>query len=294
MRVPDAQDRLAVWTYQEAGEEIPLGDPSVTDAEREAAGRETLAHRGRAIVSANRSRAAAQFTADGLPDGQDVLRVWRPRDPAGLRARLAEQPLALWAEDDVLHVLWRGRAEEVMLGGGVRPQLWPVEGTDDLWEASLRIRRLDEAVITVLVVPRPAGGDWPTRLTERFVWRGPAAPAAPAGQPLQGLVTDHTLDSSALGTSRQVTVYRPPGRPLAGCVLADGEATRGFAQQLDPANGRNGCSAPGCPAGTPNGSAATIRCGGSSNSRSRWAGCSHRRAPAPAPGARWPASSLAA
>jgi len=73
-----------------------------------------------------------------------------------------------------------GQAEEVMLGGGVQPRLWPVEGTDDLWEASLRVRRLDEAVITVLVVPRLAGGDWPTQLTERFIWRGPAAPSRPS------------------------------------------------------------------------------------------------------------------
>jgi enterochelin esterase-like enzyme len=235
MRVRKAEDRFAVWTYQQAGEEIPLGDPSVTDAEREAAGRETLADCSRAILPANRSRAAAQFAAAALPDGQDVVRVWQPRDPATLRARLGEQPLAVWAEDDVLHVLWQGQAEEVMLGGGVQPRLWPVEGTDDLWEASLRVRRLDEAVITVLVLPRPAGGDWPTRLTEPFIWRGPAASPAPADQPLHGEVADHTLDSSALGTSRQVTVYRPPGRPLAGCVLADGEATQSFAQRLDPA-----------------------------------------------------------
>jgi len=40
-----ARDRLAVWTYQQAGEEIPAGDPSVTDAERSAAGRETVAAR---------------------------------------------------------------------------------------------------------------------------------------------------------------------------------------------------------------------------------------------------------
>ena len=69
MRGPDAEDRLAVWTYQEAGEEIPLGELSVTDAEREAAGRETLAERGRAILPANRSRAAAQFAVAGLPEG---------------------------------------------------------------------------------------------------------------------------------------------------------------------------------------------------------------------------------
>ena len=237
MRFCDGRDRLAVWTYEEAGEEIPLGDPSVTEAEREAAGRETLTARRQAILPANRSRAAAQYAASGLPDGHDVMRVWRPRDPAGLRARLGEQPLAVWAEDDILDVLWRGQAEEVQLGGGVQPRLWPVEGADDLWEASLRIRHLDEAVITVMVMPRPAGGDWPVQLTERCVWRGPAAPAEPAGEPLRGAVEDHTLDSTALRAPRQVTVYRPPGRPLAGCVLADGESARGFARRLDPAIG---------------------------------------------------------
>jgi len=237
MRIREAGDRLAVWTYEEAGEEIPLGDPSATDAERAAAGRETLAARREAIRPANRRRAAAQYAAAGLPDGQDVMRVWRPRDRGELRTRLGERPLAVWAEDDVLHVLWRGQAEEVRLSGGVHPRMWPVEGTDDLWEASLRIRRLDEAVITVMVMPRPAGGDWPVRLTEWFVWRGPAAPAAPADEPLRGVVEEHTLDSTVVRARRQVSVYRPPGpgRPLAGCVLADGESTRGFAQRLDQA-----------------------------------------------------------
>jgi hypothetical protein len=54
---------------------------------------------------------------------------------------------------------------------------------------------------------------------------------------LRGTVEDHTLDSVALGTSRQVTVYRPPepAGPLPGCVLADGESARGFALSLESA-----------------------------------------------------------
>jgi hypothetical protein len=115
-------DRLAVWAYAEHGEEIPCGDPSVTDAERAAAGRETLAERWRAVLPGNRSRATAQYSA-GLPDGEDMVRVWRPRDPAALRARLGGAPLTAWAEDDVLHVLWQGTADEVMLGGGVQRRL---------------------------------------------------------------------------------------------------------------------------------------------------------------------------
>jgi len=58
MNARPARDRLAVWTYEEAGEEIPHGDPPVTDAERSAAGRDTIAARWQALLPANRSRAA--------------------------------------------------------------------------------------------------------------------------------------------------------------------------------------------------------------------------------------------
>ena len=237
MRARTDRDRLAVWTYEEAGEEIPHGDPSATDAERAAAGRETLAERFAALLPANRSRAARAYAAGGLPDGQDIVRVWLPRDPAELRARMTEPPLSVWSDDDVLHVLWQGQAAEVQLVGGVQPRLWPVAETDDLWEVSLRIRRLDEAVISLVVASRQAGGDWPAQIPGFRVWRGPRAAAVPEAQPLRGTVEEHTLTSEALRTARQVTVYRPPGpgRPVPGCVLADGGAARGFAPALEAA-----------------------------------------------------------
>ena len=223
MRVRPDRDRLAVSTYEQAGEEIPNGDPSVTDAERAAAGRETLEERFAAVLPGNRNRAAARYAAGGLPDGQDIMRVWRPRDPAELRARLTEPPLAVWSEDDVLHVLWQGQADQVQLWGGVQPRLWPVAGTDDLWEASLRIRRLDEAVISLVVASRQAGGDWPTQIPDVRVWRGPRAPAESLAGPLRGRVEEHSLDSKALRTERQLTVYQPPDpdRP-AGSRAPDG------------------------------------------------------------------------
>ena len=263
-----ARDRFAVWTYDDAGEEIACGDPSVTDAERAAAGRETVANRWQALLPGNRSRAAARYAAGVLTDGQDIARVWRPRDPAELRARLGAAPLAVWAEGDVLHVLWQGQADEVQLGAGVQPRLWPVEGADDLWEASLRIRRLDEAVITIAVVPRCADDGESRRMPDMLVWRGPrAAVAWPAAELLRGTVEEHTFDSAALGAPRQVTVYRPPVPPgrLPGCSRAVSAGR--------PGNGPNVCSAPACPAGTPNGSAGMTPSGGTSNSRPPWPGC---------------------
>ena len=143
----------------------------------------------------------------------------------------------MWTEADVLHVLWQGQAAEVQLYGGVQPRLWPVAGTDDLWEVSLRIRRLDEAVISLVVASRLADGDWPTQIPDIRVWRGPQAPAVPEARPLRGTLQEHTLDSAALRTPRQVTVYRPPGRarPVPGCLLADGEAVSRFAPTLESA-----------------------------------------------------------
>ena len=239
------RDRLAVWSYEEAGEKIPNGDLSVTDAERAAAGRETLAEHFAALLPGNRQRAAERYDAGGLPDGEDMARVWRPRDPAGLRARLcasldaplAEPPLAVWSDGDVLEVLWQGQAEEVQLRGGVQPRLWPVPGTDDLWEVSLRIRRLDQAVISIVVASRQAGGDWPRQIPDILIWRGPRAPAAAAPHELRGSVAEYTLISAALRSERGLTVYQPPGtgRPVRGCLLADGEAVRAFGPDLDAA-----------------------------------------------------------
>lgn len=230
-------DPLAIHIFVEAGEEIAYGGPSVTDAQRAAAGRETLGERSRALLKANRRR-AAQHAASTLPDDQQLVRVWQPRDPEALRVQLGNTPLAAWAEDDILHVLWRGQADEVHLAAGIQPQLWPVQGAKDLWEASVRIRRLAEAVITIAVLPRRADDDQGSQISDKLVWRGPQAPVLlPTAASLAGAITEHVLDSAALGAPRAVTVYRPPGQPapLLGCVLADGGAARSFAGTLEPA-----------------------------------------------------------
>jgi enterochelin esterase-like enzyme len=248
-------DPFAVRTMTSCGEEIAFSDPYVSDEQRAAAGRETVAGRMRALLPVNRRRAAAAYAAGGLPDGQEVLRVWCPRDAAALRERLGDSRYVLWAEDDILHVLWRGTAEQVVLSGGVQVPMWPVEDTvspgtteppgtgDGLWEASLRVRRLDEAVITVLVIGLGAA-DLPfgRPVTDIMTWRGPRAPAehADADGPLAGEVRSHTIDSAPLRGPREVTVYVPPGAagapgPLPGCVLADGQSVTGFARVLEPA-----------------------------------------------------------
>jgi enterochelin esterase-like enzyme len=242
-------DPFAVRTMTVAGEEVPFSDPYVTDAQRAAAGRETVAERARALLAANRERAARRYADGGLPDGEDAQRVWHARDPADLRARLGPERFTAWAEDDVLHVLWQAgedggdRGRTVTLAGGLSGLLWPVDGADGLFEASLRVRRLDEAVLTLFAVAigeedLPFGRP----VTDHLTWRGPGAPAADAAAgglevlPLAGQIREHTIESAALRAARPVTVYIPPTPPpLPVCVLADGQATRGFAEVLEAA-----------------------------------------------------------
>ena len=234
-------DPFAVRTRISDGEEIAYSDPYVSDAQRAAAGRETVAERMRALLPANRRRAAAAYAAGGLPDGQVVQRVWHPRKAAELRDRLGESRSVLWASGDVLHVLWRGEAEQVLLGGGLQAPMWPVEGAEGLWEASLRVRRLDEAVITVMIIGLGAA-DLPfgRPVTDPMTWHGPRAPAVSEVEgPLAGEVREHVLESAALRGPRTVSVYLPPAgsftSSLSGCVLADGEVVPDFARVLEAA-----------------------------------------------------------
>ena len=246
-------DRLAVATIPKAGEDIAFGvQPHVSDAERAAAGRETVAERFRAVLPDNRRRAAEQYAAGDVPAGQEVARVWLPRDPAALRERLGGQKLAAWSDDGILHVLWAGDAELAKLSGGVQAPLWPVDagsaaagspGEDGrLWEASLRIRRLDEAVITLIVTA--TGRDDPAiggPIRGQLTWRGPDAPPPAEQVPLRGEICEHALDSAALGAPRGVTVYVPPRDAggaaglLPGCILADGQSCAPFAPVLEAA-----------------------------------------------------------
>jgi len=235
-------DPLAVRTRIEGGEEIAFGEPFVTDQERAAAGRETVAERSRALLEGNRRRAAERYAAATPPDADEVTRVWCPRDPGALRSRLANAALAVWAEDDVLHVLWRGHAEQVHLASGAQVPMWPVPGSDDLWEASLRTPRLAEAVISISVLPQQADELlFGRQMSDHMVWRGPRAPTPlPAADSVTaGVIEDHVIDSAALGASRGVTLYRPPGSgqggPLPACIVADGQSVGAFARILEPA-----------------------------------------------------------
>jgi enterochelin esterase-like enzyme len=239
-RAGAGRDRLAVWEQEKHGERIAEGDWLVSDAERAAAGQETIAERSRALLPGNRDRAARQYADGGLPDGHELTRVWLPRDAASLEARRGRQQLAAWAENGVLHVLWRGEAARAILMGGVQLPLWPVDGAPGLWEASVRVRRLDESVISLMVAAIAEGDTvFGQAAAGPLVFRGSRAPAEVPDRPLDGALDVYLLESPVLRAPRGVTVYVPPGAGgggrLPGCVLADGQSVTAFAPRLEAA-----------------------------------------------------------
>jgi hypothetical protein len=61
------RDRLAVWEWEEHGEVLAAGDWLVSDAERAAAGQETVAERFRRLLPANGTAPPGSTPTAGCP-----------------------------------------------------------------------------------------------------------------------------------------------------------------------------------------------------------------------------------
>ena len=207
--VEDIYGQLFVYTL----------DPSVTDADRSAAGVRTLAEVVAEAKVENLRRARDAATRSDMADGTVIERVWRDPSPADLAARLGEAPHHLWIDGNELVLLCRSSAREVLVGGGFEMPLWRV-GDSDLWEVTVRIRGLERAVLSLRLMEceEPGNhGEHTHRATLK--WRGPEAPSAVAVEaPLEA----HTFRSRALGSERVITVQLPERKPEAVVFAADG------------------------------------------------------------------------
>lgn len=172
--------------------------------------------------------------APGLPlmerCGDEV--VVRCRLPSTLteaqaRGRLGAAQQIFWTEGGAFHVLAK-RASKPLLCCSFQSPMERVEGADDLWTLSVKVRDLDKAMLDVWVLPSSGG-----RPDE---WRGPLAPPPPPEiAPRDGEITQHILQSSALGERRGLFIYRPEGEGQMPVIyMADGESAPSFAALLRP------------------------------------------------------------
>ncbi|WP_419841326.1 alpha/beta hydrolase [Candidatus Poriferisodalis sp.] len=216
-------------------------DGSVDDAARARLGLPSVAQRQSEIDKRNRELARERADQDGLPAGQRMCRIWRDPSEAWLAEHLGAQASCGWANGDELTLACRSDAAGLLPGPVIELPMWRVGG-GDLWALSVRIERLPEAVIGYGFWPLDAGGGLLDgrrgAVPHRF--RGPAAPEelpSHRDHELRGTSAKHTLDSTALRTKRNVTVYLPPrhspAEQLPVLYATDGNMIGPYIRRID-------------------------------------------------------------
>jgi hypothetical protein len=156
-------------------------------------------------------------------------------------ARLRAEGSPVWADGDVATFVFRGEAERVELRLGGEPEaraLARIPGSD-VWTLRLEKPGLERGVFTYWLTPTRAGRTGGDNPSEPRYWRGPGAPTAVAvRETLKGTFDESELASAALGSSRRVTTYLPPGhdrsRPSLVVYVSDGQSVKAFARVVEP------------------------------------------------------------
>jgi hypothetical protein len=121
---------------------------------------------------------------------------------------LAGTDLAYWIDGTTFNVVARAQADEAQLTGTIAEGMTPLSNRRPLWGAAYRVTALNRSIIELGL----KGND-----KARVVYRGPdAPPAPPMNATLKGKLDRIEIQSAALGRTRTVTVYTPPGPPPAG------------------------------------------------------------------------------
>lgn len=168
-----------------------------------------------------------------------VCRLPGAIDASVMESRLGQDAFTFWAEGEVLHIAARRRAPLVTLCCALQSGMEQIAGHPDLWALSARVPDLDKAVIELMIF---SGEEVGPPLSKVPQWRGPQAPARGEGREVPaGWITEHRIQSAAMGEPRDLTIYRPPGDgPFPVIYLADGETVSQFAMTIQPLIERGG------------------------------------------------------
>lgn len=165
----------------------------------------------------------------------DACRLPLDLEPADIEAMLGEEDFAFEIEGDELVVARRGLAG---LQGALGGQLDEVDGLEAVFANRFRLAQLNEALLTFYVIPEGA-----TQITPDMMpgWEGPDAPPKAVVEndgEIEGELIATELWSEALGETRRLHVYLPPGHEpgtsYPSVFFADGGVVNYFARLIEP------------------------------------------------------------
>lgn len=148
--------------------------------------------------------------------------LWWPGDVPEKTAPTAQALIArhektkspVWVDGDTATFFYRGDAEQVLLMiGGEEKQLQRLPDSD-VWTTTVTRKGMAQGVFTYMLMPGKKGASVYTvgKSFRPQAWRGPEAPPAPAKAViLTGTLKIVDFASKALGETRAIKVYLPPG-----------------------------------------------------------------------------------
>ena len=147
------------------------------------------------------------------PRPDELCRLPVAFDADEAQARLAGSDLAYWIDGQTLNIAARAQADRAVLGGTIEEGMVPLSTRRPLWGAAYRLTAINRSIVELTLKGSAAPA---------VVWRGPDAPAAPpANAVLQGRFETIDIHSVALGETRQMQIYVPPGpAPKGGWPVA--------------------------------------------------------------------------
>jgi enterochelin esterase-like enzyme len=158
-------------------------------------------------------------------------------DRRAVETLLGGNSAAVASQGDVLTFAFRAEGGSARVLGTIQCALDRVEDSS-LWALQLRMAQWPQTFLSAQFLATtgssPAFAASGSLTHEELAkYRGSAAPREPASaQPLRGRLIEATVPSRFLQTSKQVTVYLPPGKtaaPLPVLYMTDGQSTRDFA-----------------------------------------------------------------
>ena len=172
-----------------------------------------------------------------------ACRLPQPGDAETLAGEiLQERRFGFRVEGDVLTIAANPADGEAVSVTGALPgaELDPA-GEDGLFLSRFRLAHLDEGVLGFYLfenLQTLAEGEDPEPV-QLVSWRGPNAPAEPEFDPeLQGTLEEVELWSEALGETRRLVIYTPPGFDPEGeypaVFFADGGKVQFYARYIEP------------------------------------------------------------